>query len=61
MKIVEHTLLPEMQEISQEVLAEKYAKGDEKTVADVRRRIARALAQAERFQVLLPKWRHLNP
>ncbi len=29
-----------MQEISGEVLVEKYAKGDEKTVAEVRRRSA---------------------
>ena len=35
------------QPISAEVLAEKYAKGDEKTVDDVRRRVARALAVAE--------------
>ena len=33
-----------MQEISGEVLVEKYAKGDEQTVAEVRRRVARALA-----------------
>jgi ribonucleoside-diphosphate reductase alpha chain len=35
------------QPISAEVLAEKYAKGDELTVADVHRRVARALAQIE--------------
>ncbi|HAY11410.1 MAG TPA: adenosylcobalamin-dependent ribonucleoside-diphosphate reductase, partial [Thauera sp.] len=36
-----------MQEISGEVLVEKYAKGDEQTVAEVRRRVARALAAIE--------------
>jgi ribonucleoside-diphosphate reductase alpha chain len=35
------------QAISAEVLAEKYAKGDETTPDDVRRRVARALAEAE--------------
>ena len=35
------------QAISAEVLAEKYAKGDERSLDDVRRRVARALAQAE--------------
>ena len=39
-------LLP--QSISEEVLLEKYAKDDERTVADVNRRVARALAQAEK-------------
>jgi len=38
--------LPE-QEISGEVLIEKYAKGQERTAEDVRRRVARALAMAE--------------
>ena len=36
-----------MQEISGEVLVEKYAKGDEQTVAEVRRRVARARAAVE--------------
>lgn len=36
------------QPISAEVLAEKYAKGDETSVDDVLRRVARALAQAEK-------------
>ncbi|MDR2209011.1 MAG: adenosylcobalamin-dependent ribonucleoside-diphosphate reductase [Azoarcus sp.] len=35
------------QEISTEVLIEKYAKGDEKTVHEVRQRVARALAAVE--------------
>jgi len=40
-------LLPE-QDISREVLLEKYAKGDEQNVADVRRRVAGALAGIEK-------------
>jgi ribonucleoside-diphosphate reductase alpha chain len=35
------------QPISEEVLIEKYAKGDERTVEDVRRRVAQALAAVE--------------
>ncbi|WP_284619447.1 adenosylcobalamin-dependent ribonucleoside-diphosphate reductase [Aquabacterium humicola] len=35
------------QPISEEVLREKYAKGDERSIDDVRRRVARALAEAE--------------
>ena len=38
--------LPE-QEIAAEVLQEKYAKGSEKTVREVRERVARALASCE--------------
>ena len=38
------------QAISEEVLREKYAKGDEQTILDVNRRVARALAQAEPAQ-----------
>ncbi|WP_068638631.1 adenosylcobalamin-dependent ribonucleoside-diphosphate reductase [Thauera butanivorans] len=36
-----------MQEISGEVLVEKYAKGDERSIAEVRQRVARALAAVE--------------
>ncbi|HLO95353.1 MAG TPA: hypothetical protein VK195_13655, partial [Burkholderiaceae bacterium] len=35
------------QDISAEVLLEKYAKGDEQTLDELRARVARALAQAE--------------
>ena len=40
------TALPE-QEVTVDVLREKYAKGDEKTARDVRMRVARALASVE--------------
>ncbi|MCW5605540.1 MAG: ribonucleoside-diphosphate reductase, adenosylcobalamin-dependent, partial [Burkholderiales bacterium] len=38
---------PAEQEISRDTLIEKYAKGKETSIVDVRRRVARALAQAE--------------
>ena len=47
----EHAPLTE-QEISGEVLVEKYAKGDEQTVAEVRRRVARAVVGARQCGVV---------
>ena len=44
---IRHAAALPAQAISEDVLREKYAKGDEKTVADVRKRVARALAQVE--------------
>jgi ribonucleoside-diphosphate reductase alpha chain len=48
------TSLPE-QDISTEVLVEKYAKGGEQTVEEVRRRVARALAAVE-AEDKRPQW-----
>src|SRR5688572_20972405 len=43
------------QTISRDTLIEKYAKGSEQTVTEVRRRVARALAQVER-EAERPQW-----
>jgi len=47
MKLNDTLLSLPPQQVSLDVLLEKYAKGDEKTVEHVRRRVARALAEAE--------------
>ncbi|MEP6608601.1 MAG: adenosylcobalamin-dependent ribonucleoside-diphosphate reductase, partial [Burkholderiaceae bacterium] len=47
MKLEKAQLLLDEQPISTDVLLEKYAKGDEQTVDEVRRRVARGLAQVE--------------
>jgi len=47
MKLNDTLLSLPPQQVSLDVLREKYAKGDEKTVQDVRRRVARALAAVE--------------
>ncbi|MFN9574847.1 MAG: ribonucleotide reductase N-terminal alpha domain-containing protein, partial [Betaproteobacteria bacterium] len=47
MKLDPAQLLLDEQPISIDVLLEKYAKGDEKTVDEVRRRVARGLAAVE--------------
>jgi ribonucleoside-diphosphate reductase alpha chain len=53
MKLDRAQLLLDEQPISIDVLLEKYAKGDEQTVDEVRRRVARGLAQVEQ-----PELRH---
>ncbi len=53
MKLDNAQLLLDEQPISIDVLLEKYAKGDEQTVDEVRRRVARGLAQVEK-----PELRH---
>src|SRR5215475_489272 len=51
MKLNDTLLSLAPQQVSLDVLLEKYAKGDEKTIEDVRRRVARALAAVERNPV----------
>jgi ribonucleoside-diphosphate reductase alpha chain len=48
MKLNDTGLILPPQQVTVDVLLEKYAKGDEKTVGDVRRRVARALAAVEK-------------
>ncbi|HKA44913.1 MAG TPA: adenosylcobalamin-dependent ribonucleoside-diphosphate reductase [Burkholderiales bacterium] len=48
MKLDDTRLSPPPQQVTLDVLLEKYAKGDEKSIEDVRRRVARALAAVEK-------------
>ena len=48
MKLDDSKLTIPPQQVGIDVLLEKYAKGGEQTVEDVRRRVARALAAAEK-------------
>jgi ribonucleoside-diphosphate reductase alpha chain len=48
MKLNDSNLALPPQQVTLDVLLEKYAKGDERTVEDVQRRVARALAAVER-------------
>ena len=47
MKLNDTNLALPPQQVTLDVLLEKYAKGDERDVAQVRRRVARALAAVE--------------
>ncbi len=47
MKLDDSKLAIPSQQVRIDVLIEKYAKGDEQTIEDVRRRVARALAAGE--------------
>ncbi|MEO8008752.1 MAG: hypothetical protein ABI728_09570 [Betaproteobacteria bacterium] len=47
MKANDTNLLLPAQQVSIDVLLEKYAKGGERSIEDVRRRVARALAAVE--------------
>ena len=51
MKLDQAQVLLDEQPISIDVLLEKYAKGDEKTVDEVRRRVARGLAAVEKPEI----------
>ena len=51
MKLDPAQVLLDEQPISIDVLLEKYAKGDEKTVDEVRRRVARGLAAVEKPEI----------
>lgn len=48
-----------MQDVSKDVLLEKYCKGDETSADDVFRRVAKGIAQAEKTKALRTKWEGL--